>query len=108
MSASLVNFNAPTTVRKQFDAICHASGRSRTSVLVELMTKYILEEGRRLIDRQNELSSLDEQFQESTGLGGAVDRMDSYHRSVPSPRQTSGDKEFDLPEPIFSDGREVW
>ncbi|NQV95201.1 MAG: site-specific integrase [Sphingomonadales bacterium] len=31
----LTNFNAPIDTRNRFDAICHASGRTRTSVLVD-------------------------------------------------------------------------
>ncbi|OYU33187.1 hypothetical protein [Novosphingobium sp. PASSN1] len=104
----LINFNASVGTRRRFDAICHASGRTRTSVLVELMTNYILHEGKRLADRQKELGDLDMRFQESLGLKGSNTQMETYHRSVPSPRQTWGDREFDLPEPIFSDGREVW
>ena len=38
----LTNFNVPLPTRKRFDAICRASGRTRTSVLVELMTDHIL------------------------------------------------------------------
>jgi hypothetical protein len=34
--------------------------------------------------------------------------MDIRHRSVHSARQTWGDNEFDLPDPIFSDGHGDW
>ena len=51
MPKSLTNFNAPDTVRQRFDAICHASGRTRTSVLVELMTDYILHQSQLLATR---------------------------------------------------------
>lgn len=104
----LTNFNVPITTRKRFDAICHASGRTRTSVLVELMTNYVLDEGRRLVERQRELGDLDKRFQESLGLQGSSKAVAIYHRSIHSPRQTWGDREFDLPDPIFSDGQEDW
>ncbi len=58
-AVQLTNFNVPSDTRRRFDAICNASGRTRTSVLVELMTNYVLEEGRRLIERQKELGDLD-------------------------------------------------
>lgn len=51
MPKSLTNFNAPDTVRQRFDAICQASGRTRTSVLVELMTDYILHQSKHLATR---------------------------------------------------------
>jgi hypothetical protein len=108
MHTTLINFNTPIDVRKRFDAICHASGRTRTSVLVELMTDYVLEEGRRLVERQKTLSDLDMRFQESLGLKVSKRQMETGHRSIHSPRQTWGDEEFDLPDPIYSDGRDDW
>lgn len=104
----LTNFNVPIDTRRRFDAICHASGRTRTSVLVELMTNYVLQEGKRLIERQKELGDLDKRFQESLSLNGSNRQLDIRHRSVHSARQTWGDNEFDLPDPIFSDGRDDW
>ena len=108
MHTTLINFNTPIDVRKRFDAICHASGRTRTSVLVELMTDYVLQEGRRLVERQKTLSDLDMRFQESLGLRGSSSKVENSHRSIHSPRQTWGDQDFDLPDPIYSDGRGDW
>ena len=104
----LTNFNVPLPTRKRFDAICRASGRTRTSVLVELMTDYVLQEGRRLVERQKTLSDLDMRFQESLGLRGSSSKVENSHRSIHSPRQTWGDQDFDLPDPIYSDGRDDW
>lgn len=108
MHTSLVNFNAPIDVRKRFDAICNANGRTRTSVLVELINNYILQEGRRLIKRQEELGVLDKRFQESMGLNGSNHRNDVYHQSTHPPLHQWGDKEFDLPALIYSDGQGDW
>jgi hypothetical protein len=106
--SSLTNFNVPISTRKRFDAICHASGRTRTSVLVELMTRYVLEEGRRLVERQKELGDLDVRFQESLGLWGSYDQMGTCHRSTRSVQERRGDREYDLPDPIFSNGQGDW
>lgn len=108
MSRSLVNFNAPIVLRKRFDALCYANGRTRTSILLELMNNYVHEEGRRLIERQKELGDLDKRFQESLGLQCSSKAVATYHRSIHSPQQTWGDREFDLPEAIYSDGLENW
>jgi hypothetical protein len=104
----LTNFNVPIDTRRRFDAICHASGRTRTSVLVELMTNYILEEGKQLLERQKKLGDLDIRFQESLGLRSSPNKMETSHRSIHSHRQTWGDQEYDLPDPIYSDGRDDW
>jgi hypothetical protein len=34
--------------------------------------------------------------------------VETSHRSINSHRQTWGDQEFDLPDPIYSDGRDDW
>ena len=104
----LTNFNAPIAVRKRFDTICRASGRTRTSVLIELMYEFVLREGQRLAQREQELGCVDALFPESLGLKGFRYQMDNRHQSVPSPRQTWGDREFDPPDPIFSDGQGDW
>ena len=72
------------------------------------MTNYVLEEGRRLIERQKELGDLDVRFQESLGLTGHRANVETSNRTAHSPQQTWGDKEFDLPEAIYSDGLENW
>ena len=108
MPASLINFNVPTTIRQRFNVICLANCRTRTSVLVELMTNYILEEGKRLIERQKELGDFDIRFQESLGLGGSHNKVDTSHRAAHSPRQTWGDRDFDIVDPIYSDGQGDW
>ena len=108
MPASLINFNVPTTIRQRFNVICLANCRTRTSVLVELMTNYILEEGKRLIERQKELGDLDIQFQESLSRRGNTNKTETNHQSVYSPRQTWGDLDFDIVDPIYSDGQGDW
>lgn len=108
MPRSLVNFNAPIAVRKRFDALCRANGRTRTSVLLELMTNYVLEEGKRMEERQGQLEDFDMRLRESPNLMGSQREMhDPHHRSF-STRQPWGDKDFDLPDPIYSDGQGDW
>jgi hypothetical protein len=108
MPKSLTNFNVPDTVRQRFDAICHASGRTRTSVLVELMADYILHQSQLLATRNHQFRMVDELLGENS-----VSRVD---RSFPSNQtlarrnatQTRSDKEFDLPGFLVADGQEGW
>ena len=106
--AKLINFNVPNEMRQRFDVVCHASGKTRTSVLIELMTHYVLNEGKRLIERQKEFGDFDRSFQESKGLRGSRNRMDADNLFTQSARQTWGEEGFELPSPIMSDGREDW
>lgn len=108
MSTILMNFRVPSSVRKRFDTICKATGRTRTSVLVELMSNYVLQQGKQLVDRENELGELDERLQESLSLRGSNRKTETSHRHRRTPRQTWGEREFELPDPIFTDGRGDW
>lgn len=107
-NTTLTNFNVPFGTRKRFDEVCRASGRTRTSVLVELMTYHILKEGRRLTDQQSEL----EQIDAAIGKSRSVKRFSDwgYPDGNPHPpgRLGRSDQEFDLPEPLRSDGWDGW
>ena len=41
---SLTNFNVPIGTRTRFDQICELTGKTRTSVLIELMERHIIEQ----------------------------------------------------------------
>ena len=104
----LTNFNVPLRTRQRFDAICRASGRTRTSVLVELMTNHILKEGRRLSDQQSELDKIDTAIGKSPALKRFSDWAYPDGRQPASSRLNSSDQELGMPEPLRSDGWEGW
>lgn len=108
MSSSLINFNVPIVVRKRFDAVCRAYGRSRTSVLLELMQTYVLSETKRLAEREQELGSLDRYLEVSQGLKGAHQIEHPSYRNWDTSWENQGSQGLDLPTSFFSDGREDW
>ena len=59
MSHSLINFNVPVSLKDRFDAVCHASGRTRTSVLHQLMSDYVVSQGKALAALQDEYDEVD-------------------------------------------------
>lgn len=104
----LTNFNVPFGVRQRFDDICHASGRTRTSVLVELMNDYVLSQGQLLVNRAAELAKVEESISETHrifGLGRHSGNLSERDRFAVHTRSES---EFDLPQPMMSDGWEEW
>ena len=105
---TLTNFNAPVTTRRRFDAICHASGRTRTAVLVDLMTDYILQQSQQLLDRDRQLERIDQLLEKNSVLKGERSLPSNQTQSYRSPSQTRSDREFDLPEFLFSDGQGDW
>lgn len=60
---TVINFNSPRATRDRFDALCRASGKTRTAVLVELMEGYILTQARVLAERKRELSQVDQSLE---------------------------------------------
>lgn len=76
-------FKAPSTTRSKFDAICRLGGRTRTSVLVELMNDYILAVGPVVLAR-----------------AAAVDHV-IIPPVEPNPIEAMA---FALPLPLWSDG----
>ncbi len=105
---SLTNFNVPITTRTRFDQICELSGRTRTSVLIELMERHIIEQGKVLEFQNRQFEWIDEiitrfhPFERSAGYSGPSDTLTGIGR------QNRLKGEFDLPDPLLSDGGEEW
>lgn len=104
----LTNFNVPSDTRRRFDAICHASGRTRTSVLVELMTDYILHQSQILATRNHQFQMVDELLGENSVSKGARSFPSNQTLASRDTTQTRSNKEFDLPDFLVSDGQEGW
>ncbi len=108
MPTSLTNFNVPTTIRHRFDAVCHASGRTRTSVLVELMETFVLQQGKVLAEKAKGLEEVDHAIRESRQIMGFKAFMAEHSAKELNGVQRRSKSEFDLPYPIRSDGWEEW
>jgi hypothetical protein len=104
----LMNFNVSRSIKERFDLICRENGRTMTSVLVELMTNYLISEGTRLADRQALLPDIDAALQKSRGLRDSHREMYHDDQFTHSARQTWADDDLGLPSPMLSDGREDW
>jgi len=107
-TTSLTNFNAPIPIRSRFDALCHASGRTRTSVLVELMTDYILHQSHLLATRNHQFQTVDELLGENSVSEGARSFPSDQTVNSRNTTQTRSNREFDLPDFLVSDGQEGW
>jgi len=59
IQTTLTNFNVPTSTRDRFDRVCRISGRTRTSVLIEMMEDYIIHQGSVLKDRSKRIRMVD-------------------------------------------------
>jgi hypothetical protein len=104
----LTNFKAPIDTRNRFDAICQASGRTRTSVLVELMSDYILNQSQQLATRNHGFQIVDQMLGDNMASNN-----DGLLPSSPSPlsrnrNQKLSNQYFELPDVVVSDGQEEW
>ncbi|OYU36363.1 MAG: hypothetical protein CFE35_03395 [Novosphingobium sp. PASSN1] len=59
LASALINFIAPSATKTRFDGICQISGRTRTSVLVELMNDFILSQADLLTHRSRQFDLID-------------------------------------------------
>lgn len=75
----LVNFNVPNSTKHRFDKVCQLSGRTRTSVLVELMNTYVTTKGAELKEENERYLLIDQ----------AIRRRDEFDQ--PSADRTSYD-----------------
>lgn len=108
MQKILMNFNLPKPIKERFDYICQENGRTRTSVLVDMITEYLIVEGKRLVEQQESINGVDVALEKSKGLRGSSNSSDPDYHIHRSARQTWEDDDFDLPSPILSDGLENW
>ena len=100
----LINFLVPIETHEAFDAICDLEGRSRTSVLVSLMTGFIASEGQRIIDDRRLRNRLREITSEASV--DTDDRVETTTRGkqVKSMRNLRDD-EIDHPLPPLIDNQ---
>lgn len=104
----LTNFNAPHSTRARFDEVCRASGRTRTSVLVELMERYIIDQRVILETRNREIEKVDHVIEKSRQLTRFKSFMADQTADDRIARQNRSISEFDLPSPLWSDDLESW
>ncbi|MCW5725660.1 MAG: hypothetical protein KIS81_12000 [Maricaulaceae bacterium] len=102
---TLTNFNVPSRTRKRFDEVCHASGRTRTSVLVELMENFILQQGQVLAERAKRFKEVDHSIRENRRIIGFKDFLTEQPVDERTAVQGRSNSNLALPDPMFSDGR---
>lgn len=105
---TLTNFIVPDHIKSRFDEVCRASGRTRTSVLVEMMENYTLSQGRILADRNEEFEKVDQTLEKSRRMMGFKEFLAHEARKEEIARQNRSYSSFDLPSPMMSDGRDEW
>lgn len=68
----MVNLNVPTQTLRGFDRLCRLVGKTRTSILVDLMRSFVLQEGQRIMEQVQQISSLAERADklDKTGVEG--------------------------------------
>lgn len=107
-TTSLTNFNVPIPLRSRFDAICHASGRTRTSVLVELMTDYILHQSQLLATRNQGFKLVDQTLGENSALMRDRQIWGNQSRSHRDAIQKRSNEDLAPPGFLVSYGQEGW
>ena len=104
----LTNFKAPIDTRNRFDAICHASGRTRTSVLVELMTDYILNQSQQLVTRNHRFQLVDRMLEDNRASNDDGSLPSSSSPLSRNRNQKRSNHDFELPDFFVSGGQGNW
>lgn len=105
---TLTNFNAPVALRNRFDEVCRASGRTRTSVLVELMENYTLSQGKVLATRNAEIQQVDQVLEESRRMMSFKEFLSYQARRERIAGHSRSDSDFGPPSMFMSDGHGDW
>lgn len=104
----LTNFNVPVELKARFDAVCQASSRTRTSVLVELMERYVIDQSEALAERRQRLNMLDQTIAEILDSKTMSDpdgrSSDNRHRHVQRP----GESNFEPLSAFIEDEEDRW
>lgn len=104
----LTNFNVPFRIRKRFDEVCHASGRTRTSVLLELMEDFILEQGNILAERSKRFEEVDRSIRENRRRMGFPEFVTDQSFETRNRVHTRSNSNLAPPSMFYSDGQEDW
>jgi hypothetical protein len=104
----LTNFNVPAHIRQRFDAVCHASGRTRTSVLVEMMERYVIDQSKALACKARQLGDADRIIEENRALSRPNDDWGEVPGSSLYGSQTRAKSIFEPDSPFMDDGLEGW
>ncbi len=75
---TLINFNAPNSTRQRFDKVCQLVGRTRTSVLVELMNGYILTKANEITANNQKMKLIDGHIECRDEFGSHPSYTSSY------------------------------
>lgn len=108
MSITLINFKAPHSLLERFDTLCRLNGKTRTSVLLDLMTEYTIMQPRIIEARNLEFEEIDRLLQELYDFIGDPWPRKDLPNDDRIGVQNPSNPEFDLPDPIRDDGMEQW
>jgi hypothetical protein len=73
-----------------------------------MMEQYILSQGRNLATRNEEFEKIDQTLEKSRRIMGFKEFLSEQSAKVDKGIQTRSKSDFDLPDPMMSDGREDW
>jgi hypothetical protein len=104
----LINFNVPKSIKGRFDEVCRTSGRTRTSVLLELMENFTLSQGKALIARSAELENVDQALEKIRHITRSREGRGCQPSEDDFRRQNRSNLDSGPPMPLMSDGRDEW
>lgn len=97
----LINFYAPSIIKDRFDAVCYESGYTRTSGLLYLMSKFIIERGLEIANEKLELAKVDENLTPRPKIA-------TFKEFINADSSVRPNDEPEMPLGFVSDGGNDW
>lgn len=83
----LTNFNVPIFTKNRFDRVCQISGRTRTSVLIELMERYVVDQVDVIETKKRQLDRIDGIITDNRPRNRLKDRLGISFKEIGTGRQ---------------------
>ena len=69
VSKTLINFHVPSDLLATFDRLCRLNGKPRSQILNDLLRSWVLETGRQMLTRIDEVRKIDQHLKSACEKG---------------------------------------
>lgn len=92
----IINFYVPVELKNRFDSICRETNQTRTFALLNLMKKFVIEEGLELTKIDNQFNKIDNHINERKKVMDLKDSIKQQEQELPIGFINHGDHELNF------------
>ena len=79
----IINFYVPVELKNRFDSICAEINQTRTSILLSLMDRFVVQKGLELAETSNHLNTIDNHIAERRKVMGFREFVEQQDQILP-------------------------